>query len=109
MHVYLHHQLSLNSLLIKVLLLYKMSHLHNYKAKGFAVKYLWKRHKSSDLIGHRSDLTVYNATPLHEDQYYCIATDRKRKGYVYTFSHNATLKVNGKNKIILISVLLVES
>ena len=38
-----------------------------YKAKGFVVKYLWKRQKSSDLIGRRSDLTVYNATPLHED------------------------------------------
>ena len=79
------------------------------KAKGFAVTYSWKRHKNSDLIGSGSKLTVYNVTPLDEDQYYCIARNRKKGGYMYAFSYNATLKVNGKNKIIPISVWLIKS
>ena len=63
------------------------------KAKGFAVRYSWKRHRNSDLIKRHSELTVYNATPLDEDWYYCVV--RNVKGYA--FSYNATLKVDGKN------------
>ena len=66
-------------------------------AKGFEVKYLWKQHKNN-IIGKQSTLPISEATPLDEDQYYCVAMTEGG----YAFSNNVTLTVDGKNTILLI-------
>ena len=63
------------------------------EAKGFEVKYEWKRHNDSKLSGKRkSNLTISGVTPSDEDQYYCVAMTKGG----YAFSNNATLTVNGE-------------
>ena len=63
------------------------------EAEGFEVKYEWKRHNGSVTGGRQSSLTISKATPLDEDQYYCVAMTEGG----YAFSNNVTLTVNGKN------------
>ena len=63
------------------------------EARGFEVKYEWKRHNSENIIGRQSTLTISQATPLDSDQYYCVAMTEG--GYV--FSNNVTLIVTSKN------------
>ena len=63
------------------------------KAKGFELKYEWKRHKNNNVIGRQSSLTISRVTPLDEDQYYCVAMTEGG----YAFSNNVTLTVDGKN------------
>ena len=63
------------------------------KAKGFRMSYVWKRHKNNTVIEKQSSLTISKATPLDEDQYYCVAMTRGG----YAFSNNVTLTVVGKN------------
>ena len=65
------------------------------RAKGFDVKYEWKRHSGSVTGGRQSSLTISRATPLDEDQYYCVAMTEGG----YDFSNNVTLTVDGKNNI----------
>ena len=44
------------------------------EAKGYEVKYEWKRHNGSITNKRRrSSLTISRVTPLDEDQYYCVA------------------------------------
>ena len=62
------------------------------KAKGFDLKYEWKRHNGSVTGGTQSSLTISRATPLDEDQYYCVAMTEGG----YNFSDNATLSVDGE-------------
>ena len=64
-------------------------------AKGFEVKYEWRRHNSVNIIGSRPKLTITRATPLDVDQYYCIAITEG--GYV--FSDNVTLRVDGEDLV----------
>ena len=59
---------------------------------GFKVRYHWKRHTTHIIIGNHSNLTVSNATPQDNDQYYCIAITEGG----YAFSNNVTVTVNGK-------------
>ena len=61
-------------------------------AKGFEVKYEWKRHGNNNIIGKESTLTIPEATPLHEDQYYCVAMTKGG----YAISNNVTLAVDGE-------------
>ena len=63
------------------------------EAKGFLVKYEWRRHRNSSVIGNQSTLTISEATPLHSDQYYCVAMTEGG----YAFSNNVTLTVDGEN------------
>ena len=63
------------------------------EVKGFEVKYEWRRHKNSSVIGRQSTLTISRATPLHSDQYYCVAMTEGG----YAFSNNVTLTVDGEN------------
>ena len=63
------------------------------EAKGFIVKYEWKRHSGSITGGKQSTLTISRAIPLHSDQYYCVAMTEGG----YAFSNNVTLTVNGEN------------
>ena len=63
------------------------------EAKGFEVEYNWRRHSGSVTGGRQSNLTIPEATPLDEDQYYCVAMTEGG----YDFSNNVTLNVNGKN------------
>ena len=63
------------------------------EAKGFNTKYEWKRHKNNNIIGRQSTLTISEATPLDEDQYYCVAMTEGG----YAFSNNVTLTVDGEN------------
>ena len=63
------------------------------EAKGFKVTYQWKRHKNRDVIGEQSTLTISEATPLDQDQYYCVAMTEGG----YAFSNNVTLTVDGEN------------
>ena len=69
------------------------------EAKGFDVEYEWKRYSGSVTGGRQSSLTISRATPLDEDQYYCVAMT----GGGYAFSNNVTLTVDGKNITILLS------
>ena len=62
------------------------------EAKGFDVEYGWKRHNGSVTGGRQSSLTISEATPLDEDQYYCVAMTSGG----YNFSNNATLIINGE-------------
>ena len=63
------------------------------EAKGFNVKYKWKRHSGSVTGGRQSSITISTATPLDEDKYYCVAMTEGG----YAFSNNVTLRVDGKN------------
>ena len=63
------------------------------EAKGFQVEYEWKRHYNDSIIGRQPTLTISEATPLDEDQYYCVAMTEGG----YAFSNNVTLTVNGKS------------
>ena len=74
-------------------------------AKGFDVKYEWKRHRNSSIIGRQFSLFISRATPLDEDKYYCVAMTEG--GYV--FFNNFTLTVDGENNVIctVLVVLLV--
>ena len=63
------------------------------EAKGYGVKYEWKRHRNNNVVGSRSTLTISQATPLDSDQYYCVAMTEGG----YAFSNNVTLTVNGEN------------
>ena len=62
-------------------------------AKGFKLKYKWRRHNSSSVIGKQSTLTISEATPSDSDQYYCVAMTEGG----YAFSNNVTLTVNGED------------
>ena len=74
------------------------------KAKGFDVKYEWKRHSGSVTGRRQSNLTISEATLLDEDQYYCVAMTEGG----YDFSNNVTLRVNGeKNQCLLVNYLFV--
>ena len=69
------------------------------EAKGFNVKYEWKRHNGSVIDGKRTTLTISRATPSDSDQYYCVAMTEGG----YAFSNNVTLTVDGKKiKLILL-------
>ena len=70
------------------------------EASGFEVKYEWKRHNSNNTIGNQSTLTISRATPLDEDQYYCVAMTEGG----YAFSNNVTLTVNDSIIIDEISI-----
>ena len=63
------------------------------EAKGFEVKYEWKRHSGSVTGGRQSSLTISVATPLDEGQYYCVTMTEGG----YAFSNNVTLRVDGEN------------
>ena len=65
------------------------------EAKGFMVKYEWKRHNGSITGRRQSSLTISRATPLDEDQYYCVAMTEGG----YAFSNNVTLAVNGEKDV----------
>ena len=62
------------------------------EAKGFEVKFFWKWHKNNNIV-RQSTLTISKATPLDEDQYYCVAMTEGG----YAFSNNVTLTVDGEN------------
>ena len=68
------------------------------EAKGFEVKYEWKRHDNNNTIGKNSNFTIYEATPLDSDQYYCVAMTEGG----YAFSNNVTLTVNGEYHNLLL-------
>ena len=67
------------------------------EAKGFEVKYEWKLHRNNSVIGRQSTLTISEATPLDEDQYYCVAMTEGG----YAFSNNVTLTVDGENNNVM--------
>ena len=79
------------------------------KARGFEVKYQWKRHNGHVIDGSRvndkkgSALTISKATPLDEDQYYCVAMTEGG----YAFSNNVTLTVDGENDYHYIELFYV--
>ena len=73
------------------------------EAKGFEVKYEWKRHRNSSVIGRQSTLTISRATPLDSDQYYCVAMTEGG----YAFSNNVTLTVNGENNNVMCSIIIL--
>ena len=75
------------------------------EAKGFNVKYEWKRHINSSVIGRQSTLTISRATPLDSDQYYCVAMTEGG----YAFSNNVTLIVNGENNNIILYYNFIKS
>ena len=62
------------------------------EALGYKVKYRWRRHKLNKIIGNHLNLTISEATPLDNDQYYCVTMTEGG----YAFSNNVTLTVNGK-------------
>ena len=62
-------------------------------AKGYEVEYEWRHHKNNSIIGRGSTYTISEATPLDEDQYYCVAMTEGG----YDFSNNVTLRVYGEN------------
>ena len=68
------------------------------RAKGFYVKYEWKRHNGRVTIGKQSTLTIPRATPLDSDQYYCVAMTEGG----YAFSNNVTLTVDGEINYLLL-------
>ena len=61
-------------------------------AKGYEVKYEWRYHENNSIIGRGFSYTISRATPLDEDQYYCVAMTEGG----YAFSNNITLRVNGE-------------
>jgi len=67
------------------------------EAMGFKVRYEWRRHKSSGIIGNQSILIISKIIPFDEDFYYCTAvTDG---GHVV--SNAALLTVNCENCVPL--------
>ena len=75
------------------------------KAKGFNVKYEWRRHIGRVTRGRQSTLTISRATPLDSDQYYCVAMTEGG----YAFSNNVTLTVNGENNKIILYYNFIKS
>ena len=75
------------------------------EARGFEVKYEWKRYNNANVIGNQSNLTIYEATPLDSDQYYCVAMTEGG----YAFSNNVTLTVDGENKNIILHYNFIKS
>ena len=75
------------------------------KARGFEVKYIWKRHISENIIGNQSTLTISEATPLDSDQYYCVAMTEGG----YAFSNNVTLTVDGEVSNVMLNYNFVKS
>ena len=69
-------------------------------AKGYEVNYEWRHHKNDSILGRESTYTISRATPLDEDQYYCVAMTEGG----YNFSNNVTLRVNGKKFVIYLFV-----
>ena len=69
------------------------------EAKGFEVEYEWKRHNGIVTRRRQSSLTISRATPLDEDQYYCVAMTEGG----YDFSNNITLRVDGENNNVIAS------
>lgn len=69
------------------------------EATGFEIQYKWKRNNGSVTGGTplQSSIIIFRATPLDEDQYYCVAMN----GGGYAFSNNVTLSVNGNNDNII--------
>ena len=67
------------------------------------MKYGWKRHNDSSIIGNQSNLTISEATPSDEGQYYCVAMTEGG----YAFSNNVTLRVNGKNNDVRNNVIFI--
>ena len=67
------------------------------EAKGFEVKYEWKRHNGRVIQGKQSTLTISRATPLDSDQYYCVAMTEGG----YAFFNNVTLTVKGENNNVM--------
>ena len=71
------------------------------------MKYEWKHHNGSvtgSVTGGRlSILTISRATPLDEDQYYCVAMTEGG----YDFSNNVTLRVDGKNGNCLLGIAII--
>ena len=72
------------------------------EARGFDVEYEWKRHSGSVASKGQPDLTISEATPLDEDQYYCVAMTKGG----YAFSDNVTLTVNGENACCFIVFII---
>jgi len=73
------------------------------KAKGFYVKYEWKRHRDNKIIRKQSSFTIPKATPSDEDWYYCVAmTDGG-----YAFSNNVTLIVDGEDGNCFVDLFLL--
>ncbi|XP_065918159.1 basement membrane-specific heparan sulfate proteoglycan core protein-like isoform X2 [Dysidea avara] len=61
------------------------------KARGFKVKYEWRRSNDSHVIGRQSSLTILSATPLDGNGYYCVAYCSTQ--HHYASSNIAILKV----------------
>ena len=64
------------------------------KARGFKVKYEWRRNNDSHTIGRQSSLTILSATPMDRNGYYCVVYCSKQ--HYYVSSNTATLKVIGE-------------
>ena len=73
-----------------------------YEAKGFEVKYKWKRHNGSVTNRRQSTLTISRATPLDSDQYYCVAMTEGGS----IFSNNVTLRVNGQDVSLFLHICI---
>ena len=72
------------------------------RAKGFEVKYEWKRHRNGRVTRRKqSTLTISRATPLDSDQYYCVAMTEGG----YAFSNNVTLTVDGESNYLYIVIV----
>ena len=67
------------------------------------MKYEWKRHNGSVTGERKSSLTISRATPLDEDQYYCVAMTEGG----CAFSDNVTLTVNGEGVYLSVLYLIV--
>ena len=74
------------------------------EAKGFNVKYEWKHHRNSSVIGNQSTLTISEAIPFDSDQYYCVAMTEGG----YAFSNNVTLTVNGENDYLVMTCFYIK-
>ena len=68
------------------------------RARGFEVKYEWKRHNSENIIGNQSILIISKATPQDSDQYYCVAMTEGG----YAIFNNVTLTVTSESNNVLI-------
>ena len=75
------------------------------EARGLEVKYEWKRYNSENVIGNQSTLTISEATPLHSDQYYCVAMTEGG----YAFSNNVTLTVDGEDNNVMLYYNFIKS
>ena len=63
------------------------------KAKGFKVKYEWKRYNSESIIGNQSTLNISRAIPSDDGQYYCVAMTKG--GFMR--SNNVTLTITSES------------